>query len=43
MAVNYKRLAELIAENKGKLCHRLEGLLLPSNADEDELSEKIDE
>lgn len=34
MAANYKRLAELIAENKGKLCHKLEGLLLPSNADE---------
>lgn len=31
---NYKRLAELIADNKGKLCHKLEGLTLPSNADE---------
>lgn len=31
---NYKRLAELIADNKGKLCHKLEGLYLPSNADE---------
>ncbi len=31
---NYKKLAKLIADNRGKLYHKLVGLTLPSNADE---------
>lgn len=31
---NYKRLVELIADSKGRLCNKLKGLTLPSNADE---------
>lgn len=31
---HYKKLSELIADNKGKLLRKLEGLTLPSNADE---------
>lgn len=31
---HYKKLAELISDNKDKLLHKLEGLTLPSNADE---------